>query len=78
MFSENRDSRIETILFNVSKELRNAINTLEDIWQEIGIKEEQREKRNHTVFSLLQGKCNGNNFYFPANAKQRQNFLLSM
>lgn len=40
---------------NIKFSVLESITALEDIWQEIGIKEEQKEQRNNTVVEHVEG-----------------------
>lgn len=43
------------VLDNTKFSLLEVVTALEDIWQEIGIKEDQKELRSNTVFEHIKG-----------------------
>ena len=54
-FSSERNTRMTKVMDSVKFSLLESMTMLEDIWDEIGIKEDQKEQRNNTVLEHLQG-----------------------
>ena len=55
-FSTEKNRRITSIFDNMKFSLLESITNLEDIWESIGISEEQKDQRNKTVLDHLQRK----------------------
>lgn len=57
-FSSERNTRMSQVVESTKFSILETITQLEDIWQEIGIKEDQKEIRSQTVLKHIQGIYN--------------------